>query len=249
VKDAVLATLALSGSRDGLRFFLVLSVIAAAGATLLSKAPSEGGRMSRYPLSRKQPAAAGEAAPRNGRSSSADRVGRQVADILAAAEKAAGRIEEEARQEGERLREQAQREAATATEATVAAAEATKKEAERIKAAAEESTKRMLAAAERDATKRRAEAENEAKRIVSAAEQRAESTIKRGQKRRQELESDLAAIEERIRQLSRPVHDLAARLDTLSAAASPAEVTNDTALEQGTEALAPSPSKNAKSTA
>lgn len=133
-----------------------------------------------------------------------DRLGEYVSSVLSAAKAAAVRIEEESRQEAERVRDLAQREATERLEAAREDADATRAGAERLRSETEEWTKQARTAAEESAANRRAEAEAEAREIVAAAVQR-----------QQAVKRDSSLVEERLRQLATALHDLAGRLDTL----------------------------------
>jgi hypothetical protein len=144
-----------------------------------------------------------------------DRLGGHVSSVLTAAEEAAVRIQEEARQEAERVREQAENEAAARAEAVREDADATRAEAERLRSEAEEWTKQTRTAAEKYAAERRSEAETEARKILTAAELQAASFSKEAERRQQALKMDISLAEDRLRQLASGLHDLAARLDKL----------------------------------
>jgi hypothetical protein len=170
-------------------------------------------------------------------------VGSHVGAVLSAAEEAAARIHEEARRDAERLRQQAQKEAAARSEAAREDADATRAEAERLRSEAEEWSKQARTAAEAFATDRRAEAEAEARRIVSAAERQATSFSEEAERRQQALKMDVSLAEDRLRQLSTGLHDLAARLDNLL---TPAGETRDRVPTEQTIVDVLGPSRNAK---
>jgi hypothetical protein len=144
-----------------------------------------------------------------------DRLGENVSSVLSAAKAAAVRIEEESRQEAERVRDLAQREATDHLEAAREDAYATRAEAERLRSETEEWTEQARTAAEKSAADRRAEADAEAREIVAAAERHAASLSEEADARQQALKRDSALVEERLRQLATALHDLAGRLDTL----------------------------------
>ena len=144
-----------------------------------------------------------------------DRLGGHVSSVLAAAEEAAVLIQEEARQEAERVREQAENEATARAEATREDADATRAEAKRVRSETEEWTKQTRTAAEKYAADRRSEAEAEARTILTAAELQAAAFGKDAERRQQTLKMDISLAEDRLRQLASGLHDLAARLDKL----------------------------------
>jgi DNA repair exonuclease SbcCD ATPase subunit len=144
-----------------------------------------------------------------------DRLGEYVSSVMSAAKAAAVRIEEESRQEAERVRDLAQREATESLEAAREDADATRTGAERLRSETEEWTKQARTAAEKSAADRRAEAEAEAREIVAAAERHAASISEQADQRQEALKRDSSLVEERLRQLATALHDLAERLDTL----------------------------------
>ena len=168
-------------------------------------------------------------------------VGSHISSVLSAAEDAAARIHEEARRDAERVRQQAQKEAAARAEAAREDADATRVEAERLRSEAEEWSKQARTAAETYSADRRAHAEAEARKIVSAAERQAASLGEEAERRQHALKMDISLAEDRLRQLSTGLNDLAARLDNLLTAPSPAE-TRDLPPAEPTliEALGPS---------
>jgi len=147
-----------------------------------------------------------------------DRLGGHVGSVLRAAEEAAVRMQEEAREEGERVRGQAQKEATALAEEAREDADATRAGAERLRSETEEWTKGAHEAAEDYASDRRASAEAEAREILSAAELQAASLSKDVEQRHQTLQMDISLAEDRLRELATGLRDLAERLDDLLAA-------------------------------
>jgi len=172
-------------------------------------------------------------------------LGAHVQSVLSAAEKAAVRIQEEAREEAERVREQAKREAAARAEAARHDADAAKAEAERLRSEAAEWSEQARTAAESNATGRRAEAEAESRQILLAAEQQAASLKKDAERRNHTLGVDIALAEGRLRELATALHELAERLDNLLLGPSGEEEAGDRAAgndDSLVDALTPSPS-------
>jgi uncharacterized phage infection (PIP) family protein YhgE len=146
-----------------------------------------------------------------------DRLGDHVSSILSTAEEAAARIQEEARQEAERLREQAQNDAAACVEAARQGADSIMADAERLRADAEESTTEARQAADTYAADRRAEAEAQAREVLATAEREAATSSQDAERRQHALKTDVSLAEDRLRQLATGLHELAARLDKLLA--------------------------------
>jgi hypothetical protein len=144
-----------------------------------------------------------------------DRLGEHVSSVLSAAKAAAVRIQEEARQEAEHVRDLAHKDATERLEAAREDADATRAEAERLRSEAEDWSKQTRAAEENSAADRRAQAEAEASDILSAAEREAASFSENAQRRQQALKMDISLAEDRLRQLAAGLHELAGRLDTL----------------------------------
>jgi hypothetical protein len=188
-----------------------------------------GARVAQYLGSAEDTAAATDESPSAGGSS--DRLGDHVSAIVSAAEEAALRIQEEARQEAERIRDEARKEAADHVEAAREEAEASTANAERIRSEADEWASHTRETAENYAADRRAEADAEARKIIATAEDRVAASNKEAERRRQELKMDISLAEDRLRQLSAGLHELAARLDKLlsmpPAAADAGEVVDD----------------------
>jgi cell division septum initiation protein DivIVA len=147
-----------------------------------------------------------------------DRLGDHVSSILSAAEEAAIRIQEEARQEAERVREQAQKEAAASAEAARQDTDAIRADAERLRADAKESTTEARQAADTYAANKRADAETKAREFLAKAERQAAASDKDAERRQRALKTDISLTEERLRQLATGLRELATRLDKLVAA-------------------------------
>jgi F0F1-type ATP synthase membrane subunit b/b' len=137
------------------------------------------------------------------------RLGGHVNAVFRAAEEAAARIQDEAR------------------EAARKDAESLKAEAERLRSDAEGFTKKARAKAERYAADRRAKAEAEAEDILAQAEDEAEEILleaerqaasfkQDAERRHQMLNQDLSLAEDRLRELASGLYELAERLDDLA---------------------------------
>src|SRR5438093_2918014 len=172
-----------------------------------------GARVAQYLGSAESVAAASDESPSEG--SASDRLGDHVSAIVSAAEGAALRIREEAREEAERIRDQARKEAADHVEAARQEADASRADAERIRFEADEWASHTRETAENYAADRGAEADAEARKVIAAAEDRVAASNEEAERRRQELTMDISLAEDRLRQLSAGLHELAARLDRL----------------------------------
>jgi len=172
-----------------------------------------GARVAQYLGSAESMAAASDESPSEG--SASDRLGDHVSAIVSAAEGAALRIQEEAREEAERIRDQARKEAADHVEAARQEADASRADAERIRFEADEWASHTRETAENYAADRGAEADAEARKVIAAAEDRVAASNEEAERRRQELTMDISLAEDRLRQLSAGLHELAARLDRL----------------------------------
>jgi hypothetical protein len=229
---------------------LALSATAAVVVILSSDVRLRGGHMSRFrstardrnaekdaherqeaPVQEEQPARAAD-------------VSTHISAVLSAAEEAAVLIQAEARQEADRVRQHAQKEAATSVEAARQDAEAASVQAERLRFEADELTKQARAAAEKHAAERLAEAEAEAREIVSAADRQAASSREDEERRRQALKEDVSLAENRLRQLSTGLHSLAARLDDLLSTPLETEAKDQAAREDDALVDALGPSRN-----
>jgi len=133
-----------------------------------------------------------------------ERFGEHVSSVLNAAREAAARIEEEARDEAERIRGQAKAEARSRVEAAREEAEATRNEAQASRAEAEAY-----------AAQQRSEAQAKAKSVVVEAERHAVAMGEEAKRREQSLKMDISLAEDRLRQLALGLHEVAARLDSL----------------------------------
>jgi predicted lipid-binding transport protein (Tim44 family) len=131
------------------------------------------------------------------------RFGEHVETVLRAAEDAAARVIQLARAQAEELRAAAEREAASRLEAAEAEANGLRSEAEQVRAAAQRDIARERAQLEEEAAKMRADAEREASRASAAAE------------RYEEVLSDTALAEDRLRRLVGRLREVADRLDGL----------------------------------
>jgi hypothetical protein len=141
------------------------------------------------------------------------REGEQLNTVLGAAKAAAARIEEEARREGKRVCDQAQRKATEQRQAAHEQARAMRVKAERLRAEAEEWSKQTRAAAVSIAADLRAEAEAEARDILSAAEREAASFSENAERRKRALKMDICGAEDRLRQLVTGLRELAELLN------------------------------------
>jgi vacuolar-type H+-ATPase subunit E/Vma4 len=144
-----------------------------------------------------------------------DHIGAHLQSVLSAAEKASARIQQEAREEAERVRKQAKREAAERAESARRDADAAQAEAQRLRSDAEKWCEEARTAAESNASDLRAEAEAEAKEMLLAAERQTAFLKKEAERRHHTLEVDIALAEERLRELAAGLHGLAERLDKL----------------------------------
>ena len=143
------------------------------------------------------------------------RVGEHVATVLQAAEQAAGRLMEEARQQAEQIRAAAERDAAARREAAEATAQRLEAEAERARAETLAASEEKRAAADADTSSMRAEAEQQAAEIRAAAERDASSLRDAAAARHRELLTDTALAEDRLRRLVAGLREVADRLDGL----------------------------------
>jgi hypothetical protein len=142
-------------------------------------------------------------------------LGTHVQSVLSAAERAAVRIQEEAREEAERVREHAKREAAARAETVLHDADVAKAEAERLRSEVAEWSEQARTAAENNASERRSEAETESREILLVAERQAAWLKNEAEQRNHALEVDIALAESRLRELANGLHELADQLDNL----------------------------------
>jgi hypothetical protein len=222
-----------------------LAMAAAAAAITLSKIRRRGGQMDRFRLTGKDRTAeetSGEQPEllRREQPAGALKVGDHISSVLSAAEEAAVRIHQEARQSAELLQQEAQERAASCVEAAHREAEATRAEAERLRSEADEWSRAARAAAEEEAVSRRAEAEAEARRILTEADREAASMSFEAERRHEALKTDIKLAEDRLRQLSTGLQKLAARLDSLLSASVEAEDDVPARRDQLLDALGPS---------
>ena len=142
-------------------------------------------------------------------------VAAHVASVLQAAEEAAARLVDDARQKAENLPREAERDAAALIEAAEARAARVEAEAEQVRCEAEAAATETRASAERDAATIRAEAERDAANIRAAAERDASSIQAAAERRRDALLRDAAIAEERLRGLMGAMRDLTSQVDTI----------------------------------
>jgi hypothetical protein len=200
---------------------LALSAAAAVVMILFLTFRLRGGHMTKFRVTARDRNAKNDAEERketrahDEQSAGAFDVSSHISSVLSAAERAAVLIQEEVRQEAERVRQHAQKEAAASLEAAREGAEAARVQAERLRFEAEEWSKQARTAAEDHVADRRAEAEAEAREILSAAERQAISFREEAERLRQALKMDISLAEDHLRRLSTGLHDLTARVDNL----------------------------------
>jgi type IV secretory pathway VirB10-like protein len=124
------------------------------------------------------------------------RLGEHVASVVKAAEVAA-----------ERIREEANLEAAT-----------TLSEADRVRAETEEATKMMREGAAGDAEAKRREAEAEAAKIIASAKREETRAAKAAEERLATLQQQIELTEKRLNQLAASLRNVAVQLEALGEA-------------------------------
>jgi hypothetical protein len=184
-------------------------------------------------------------APAESAVNDASGVGKHVQTVIKAAEDAAARLIGEARAQAHEVRETAEREASSQVEAASATAARLTEEAERAHAEALAAAAQARAAAEEEAAARRAEAEEEAETVRAEAERDASSFGREAAERYEELLTDTALAEDRLRRLVDGLRDVADRLDDLLEAEDDEEPTDrpgaehDATLEEALEPTMP----------
>jgi type IV secretory pathway VirB10-like protein len=124
------------------------------------------------------------------------RLGEHVASVVKAAEVAA-----------ERIREEANRKAAT-----------TLSEADRVRAETEEATKMMREGAAADGEAKRREAEAEAAKIIASAKREETRAVKAAEERLATLQQQIELTEKRLDQLAASLRNVAVQLEALGEA-------------------------------
>ena len=143
------------------------------------------------------------------------KLGEHVTSVLEAANKAAAKIQEDARANAERVTTQSQSEASALLEQARGHAEKLSRESERLSAGAKQESRELARQAEADAAEKRREAEAEATGILSRARREASEHTRAAQERRSALAKDVALSEERLGQLVGGLRNLAAQLEGL----------------------------------
>lgn len=159
--------------------------------------------------------AAPEDAPERATPHDTGRVAAHVETVLQAAEDAAGRMIEEARAEAEQIRAGAERQAASELEAAQATATRLQEEAERAHAEALAAAAEARRAAKDDAASLRAQAEEHVTKMRSGIEREAASARAAAESHYEDLLSDTAFAEGRLRRLVGGLREVADRLDNL----------------------------------
>jgi type IV secretory pathway VirB10-like protein len=143
------------------------------------------------------------------------KLGEHVASVVEAAEVAA-----------ERIREEANREAAT-----------TLSEADRIRAEAEEATKIMREGAVADAEAKRREAEADAASVIASARQEEAREAKVAEERLATLQEQIESTEKRLNQLAGGLRNVAVQLEALGEAGGPRVRSGEDQTKRGEETL------------
>lgn len=156
-----------------------------------------------------------EKTPETAPANDAGRFGEHVETVLRAAEDAAARMIKEARAEADQILEAAKREAASRLDAAQTKASGLQAEAEQARAEALSAASEMRAAAQDDAARQRAQVEEEAAKMRADAEREASSASGAAAERYDQLLSDTALAEDRLRRLVGGLRDVADRLDGL----------------------------------
>lgn len=182
-----------------------------AGGEVAVEAVADAGQGSAMPVSESAEQAGGEA--------DADleiaRVGEHVSSVVQAANKAAKKIEEEARVRAERLGERTQKQAASTLDDARREAEKLLVEADRLRAEAENENKEIRERAETYAAEKLRDAEAEAAGVVARAERLAQASASAAEERSRWLESNVELTENRLQQLASGLFDTASRLKGL----------------------------------
>jgi uncharacterized protein YoxC len=154
-------------------------------------------------------------------------VGAHVASVLKAADEAATRIREEARDAAERIAEASRQEAATTLREANRDADKLLFEAEQRRAEADEAAKAVRDAADAYADQQRNEAHAQASRVIAEAEQETAE-------RYETLQDNVVRTEERLERLVAGLRELAAGLEDVvhaSASADEREATDSSIVE------------------
>jgi cell division septum initiation protein DivIVA len=143
------------------------------------------------------------------------KLGEHVTSVLEAANKAAAKIQDDARTNAERVAKQSQNQASALLEQARGHAEKLSRESERVLAEAKKESREMTQHAEAYVAEKRREAEAEATGILSRARRDASEHTRAAQERRSALANDVALSEERLGQLVGGLRNLAVRLEEL----------------------------------
>jgi cell division septum initiation protein DivIVA len=143
------------------------------------------------------------------------KLGEHVTSVLEAANKAAEKIQEDARTNAERVAKHSQSEASALLEQARGHAEKLSLESERLCAEAKKESREMTRSAEAYVAEKRREAESEATGILSRARREASEHTRAADERRSALAKDVALSEERLGQLVGGLRNLAAQLEGL----------------------------------
>jgi hypothetical protein len=145
----------------------------------------------------------------------AENIGEHVSSVLQSAQQAARTIEEDARREAASLVERAGREADETRARASTEAAAKSSDAERALQTAREQADQTRGDADAYAQSRRQEAEQQAAATLSDAKAEASSIQQAAKKRHEELLSNVATTEDRLKVLSTALKNVARELDEL----------------------------------
>jgi len=175
------------------------------------------------------------------------KLGEHVSSVLEAANKAAEKIQEDARTNAERVAKHSQSEASALLEQARGHAEKLSLESERLCAEAKKESREMTRSAEAYVAEKRREAEAEATGILSRARREASEHTRAADERRSALAKDVALSEERLGQLVGGLRNLAVQLEELvrpdpePANSSPLARDQDSSLEESLRRSASAP--------
>lgn len=167
--------------------------------------PDEGAEAERAETDRSMPDAA----------VTAHNIGEHLASVLQSAQQAARTIEEDARRDAAALIAQARREADETRSRSSAEAATKNAEAEHLRQAAREESEQTRSDADEYAQQRRQEAEERAAATLRDAKAEAASIAQDAKERHEELLSNVAMTEDRLKLLSGALKNVARKLDGL----------------------------------
>ncbi len=161
--------------------------------------------------------AASVATPDAGPSVDFAQIGEQVAIVLEAARQAAEKIRVEADAEAQRIRTASEEQARVALEKAKTTVERADAQAATVRADTEQQSKEVREQADEYASETRQAADVKAAAVLARAEKQASTQERTLQDRRRSLDEGVVRTEERLKQLSAGLHELAGGLEELVA--------------------------------